>query len=71
MNKLLSKENLDLLISVLLIVAALNWGTTAYFDTDMVQKVFQNPDVEKIVKGVVGVAGLVAGYGLFMQLSQK
>lgn len=66
-----TKKNLDLLVSVVLIVAALNWGTLAYFDLDMVQRVSPNADVEKIVKGVVGVAGLVAAYGLLDQMLQK
>lgn len=61
-------KNLDLIVSVVLIVAAVNWGSVAYFNTDLVQTLFMSPDLEKAIKGLVGLVGLLALYGLLMKM---
>ncbi len=52
------------LIQVLLVAGAVNWGLIALNDTDLVKRVSPTPDVERVIKGAVGVAGLVAVYQL-------
>lgn len=63
---LFKNKNVDLLAMLILTIAAINWGSLAYFETDLVKMVSPNADVEKMVKGVVGATGLLA---LFMILS--
>lgn len=63
---LLKNKNLNLLVILVLSIAAINWGSVSYLDTDLVKIVSPNVDVEKIIKGVVGVTGL---FSLFMILS--
>lgn len=62
----MAKNNLQMLISVVLIIAALNWGSVAYLDTDLVKTLIPNADLERMVKGVVGLVGLYALYELLM-----
>ena len=57
------KFNLDTLVTILLIVAALNWGLLAYNGTDLVTKLTpKNPTAERYIKLAIGLAGLYAGY---------
>ena len=65
---LLKNKNLDLLAMVILSIAAINWGSVAYLNMDLVNMVSPNPDVEKIVKGVVGATGVLA---LFMLITSS
>ena len=47
-------------VTLLVIIGALNWGAIAFFHTDLVVRVF-GPDsgALKIVYGVIGVCGLI------------
>lgn len=65
---LFKNKNVDLLVMLILTIAAVNWGSVTYFDTDLVKMVSPSADVEKIIKGVVGATGLLA---LFMVLSSS
>jgi uncharacterized membrane protein YuzA (DUF378 family) len=49
---------------LLVVIGALNWGTIALFNADLV-KVVGNESIEKIVKLAVGVASLVIAFALF------
>jgi uncharacterized membrane protein YuzA (DUF378 family) len=58
-------DYLQMLISLLIIVGAINWGLVAYNGTDLVTigaGVVGQPQLERIVKLTVGVAGLYALY---------
>lgn len=63
-------DTLNLVVKIVLIVAALNWGLVAYNGTDLV-KVALNaanaPQHEKLVKLAIGAVAVFAAY----QLSQK
>ena len=57
------KFNFDTLVTILLIVAAINWGLVAYNGTDLVDKLTpQNPTADRYIKLAIGLAGLYAGY---------
>ena len=46
--------------SLIVIIGALNWGAIAFFQTDLVIRLFgMDSSVPRIVYGVVGVAGLL------------
>ena len=52
--------------TLLLIVGALNWGAIAFFQTDLVIRLFGlDSPVPRIVYGVVGVAGVLKLLNLF------
>jgi uncharacterized membrane protein YuzA (DUF378 family) len=63
-------DNLDLVIKIVLIVAALNWGLVAYNGTDLVKVALDAakvPQHERYVKLAIGAVAVFAAY----QLSQK
>lgn len=51
-----------LLVQILLIAGALNWGAVALVGTDLVRSVVGFGQSERIVKIAVGVAGAIAGF---------
>jgi uncharacterized membrane protein YuzA (DUF378 family) len=55
-----------MLIQVILIIAALNWGLVAYNGTDLVKIVTGGGEIEKYAKFAVAAVGLLAVYNLFM-----
>jgi uncharacterized membrane protein YuzA (DUF378 family) len=62
-------DYLQMLISLLIIVGAINWGLVAYNGTDLVTVstvAIGQPQLERIVKMAVGVAGLYALYQFVM-----
>lgn len=64
-------KTMELVVKVLLIAGAVNWGLIAAADLDIVQALFGKIEfeifgftVEKIVKLLVGIAGFLALYAL-------
>lgn len=55
-----------MLIQVILIIAALNWGLVAYNGTDLVKMVTGGGDIEKYAKFAVAAVGLLAVYNMIM-----
>lgn len=53
--------DINTVIMILLIAGAVNWGTIAYNNTDLVSKL-GNPTYERYVKLAIGVAGVYALY---------
>jgi uncharacterized membrane protein YuzA (DUF378 family) len=57
---------LNLLVQILLIAGAINWGLVAYNGTDVVKMATGGGDIEKYVKYLVAVAGIYHAYTLVM-----
>lgn len=56
--------SLALLVSILLIAGALNWGLVAYNGMDLVTMATGGGMPDRLVKYLVAVAGLVYAYNL-------
>lgn len=63
-------KSLAILVQLLLIAGALNWGLVAYNGTDLVKKVTNGGKIEKGVKLAVAAAGLYSAYQLYTALSK-
>jgi uncharacterized membrane protein YuzA (DUF378 family) len=64
---------MQIVVKVVLILAALNWGLIAYNGTDLVKlalDIVQKPEYEKHVKLLIGVVGVYATYLLYIELSK-
>uniref|UniRef100_A0A6C0H6B8 DUF378 domain-containing protein n=1 Tax=viral metagenome TaxID=1070528 RepID=A0A6C0H6B8_9ZZZZ len=59
-----------IIVQVLLIAGAINWGLVAYNGTDAVQLITGGGDIEKVVKMVVAAAGLYSAYSLYAMYNQ-
>jgi uncharacterized membrane protein YuzA (DUF378 family) len=62
-------DYLKMLISILLIAGAINWGLVAYNGMDLVtigSQAIGQPQADRMVKLTVGAAGLYALYELVM-----
>jgi uncharacterized membrane protein YuzA (DUF378 family) len=62
---MLDKKSIVLVVQLLLIAGALNWGLVAYNGTDLVKQVSGGGDMDKYAKFVVAAAGLYAAYMLY------
>jgi uncharacterized membrane protein YuzA (DUF378 family) len=50
---------INVIVMLVVIVGALNWGLIALNNFDLVKAITPgNPDIERIIKGVVGLCGL-------------
>jgi uncharacterized membrane protein YuzA (DUF378 family) len=47
---------------LLVIAGALNWGSIAVFETDLVDTLITDPEYSRYVKMAVGVAGVFIAY---------
>lgn len=54
-----------MLVQVLVIAGALNWGLVAFNGTDLVQQLTGGGDIEKYVKYAVAAAGLYLAYDIY------
>ncbi len=54
-----------LLVQILVIAGAVNWGLVAYNGTDLVTMATGGGDIEKYVKFAVAAAGLYLAYTLY------
>lgn len=68
---MLDEQTMAIIVQILLIAGAINWGLTAVFDTDAVKTVTGGGQAEKIVKVCVACAGLYSAYNLYMIYGQK
>lgn len=60
------QKMLILLVNILLIAGAINWGLVAYNGTDLVTMVTGGGDIETYVKYAVALAGIYHAYNVFM-----
>lgn len=60
------QKMLTLLVQILLIAGAINWGLVAYNNSDLVTMVTGGGDIEKYVKYIIAVAGIYHAYTLVM-----
>ena len=60
-----SQKSIILLVQILLIAGALNWGLVAYNGMDGVKIATGGGDAEKYVKFAVAAAGLYHAYTLY------
>ncbi|NBO99314.1 MAG: DUF378 domain-containing protein [Proteobacteria bacterium] len=67
---MIDAKTIAILVQVLLIAGAINWGLVAYNGTDAVKLVTGGGQIEKIVKLAVAVAGLYSAYRLYVVYSQ-
>jgi uncharacterized membrane protein YuzA (DUF378 family) len=59
------EKMISLIAQILLIAGALNWGSLATYNMDLVNR-FAGPAIGTYVKMAVAVAGIYAAYALFM-----
>ena len=57
---------LNLLVQILLIAGAINWGLVAYNNTDIVKMAIGGGDIKKYIKYIIAVAGIYHAYTLAM-----
>jgi len=55
-----------MLVQVLVIAGALNWGLVAFNGTDLVQQLTGGGDIEKYVKYAVAAAGVYLAYTIYV-----
>jgi uncharacterized membrane protein YuzA (DUF378 family) len=55
-----------ILVQVLVIAGALNWGLVAFNGTDLVQQLTGGGDIEKYVKFAVAAAGIYLAYTIYV-----
>jgi uncharacterized protein len=53
-------KNLDLIVKLLLVIGGLNWALVAFFNTDIVQSLFDSPGAERFCYILFGLSGLYA-----------
>jgi uncharacterized membrane protein YuzA (DUF378 family) len=53
---------LNLLAMVLVIAGALNWGSIAAFEMDLVNTALPDPQLQRYTKFLVGLAGIFVAY---------
>lgn len=66
-----NQQTIALLVQLILIVAALNWGFVAYNNTDLVRLATGGGHIEKYAKFAVGAAGAYAAYHLYFAYAKK
>lgn len=64
-----TQENLELVVKLLLIAGAINWGLVSALQMDLVANLAAEP-FNTYIKMLVGVAGVFAAYQLVMPLFQ-
>ena len=69
--QIMDQKTLVLIVQIILIVGAVNWGLVAYNGTDLVKTLVGSGNAEKYVKMAVGVAGLYAAFLLFQSMNKK
>jgi uncharacterized membrane protein YuzA (DUF378 family) len=55
-----------MLVQLLVIAGALNWGLVAFNGTDLVKQLTGGGDIEKYVKFAVAAAGLYLAYTIYV-----
>jgi uncharacterized protein len=49
---------LDIIAAVLLVIGGLNWGLVGLFHFNLVEAIFANDILQKVIYGLVGVAAI-------------
>lgn len=66
-----TKQNIAILVQLILIVAALNWALVAFNNTDIVRIATGGGQIEKYAKFAVGGVGAYAAYQLYIAYTNK
>ncbi len=56
---------------VFTVIGALNWGLVGFFDYNLVESLFNNNMLERVIYSIVGVCGLINIALLFMNYENK
>lgn len=64
-------ETLHKVALTLTIIGAINWGLIGIFDFNLVQAIFGNDVLTKVIYALVGIAGLVNVSTLFSHIEAK
>ena len=64
-------ETLHKVALTLTIIGAINWGLIGIFDFNLVQAIFGNDVLTKVIYALVGIAGLVNVGTLFSHIEAK
>jgi uncharacterized membrane protein YuzA (DUF378 family) len=67
---MLDQKSIAIIVQILLIAGALNWGAVAYNGFDAVKYVTGGGDIEKYVKFAVAIAGAYALYEVYQVYSK-
>jgi uncharacterized membrane protein YuzA (DUF378 family) len=63
---------INTIVLIVVMVGAINWGLVAGLNFDLVEAITPgNPDIEKIIKIVVGIAGLYGSYMVYNWKTKK
>lgn len=63
---------LNLIVVIIVIVGAVNWGAVAGLNMDLVKMITPGyPDIERYIKIAVGLAGLYYAYLVYTWKTQK
>ena len=64
-------KTLQRIALVLTIIGALNWGLIGFFDFNLVESIFGNDMLSRIIYSIVGIAGLINIGLLFNHIENK
>jgi uncharacterized membrane protein YuzA (DUF378 family) len=61
-----TQQHIELLVQLVLIIAALNWALVSYNNIDLVRIATGGGEIEKYAKFAVGAAGAYAAYQMYL-----
>ena len=64
-------ETLHKVALTLTIIGAINWGTIGIFDFNIVEAIFGNDVLTKVIYSLVGIAGIINISTLFSHIDTK
>jgi uncharacterized membrane protein YuzA (DUF378 family) len=63
-----NQQIIDMIVQVILIIAALNWGLVAYNGMDAVQMITGGGQIEQYAKFAVAAVAVYAAYRMYAKL---
>ena len=60
----MKKDTIDLIVSILVIIGALNWGLVGLLNFNLVTAIFKDSLLTKLTYDIVGLAAIYMIYGL-------
>ena len=64
-------ETLQKICLIFTIIGAINWGVIGFFDFNLVESIFGNDMLSRIIYSIVGIAGLINIGLLFNHIENK
>lgn len=64
-------ETLQKICLIFTIIGAINWGLIGFFDFNLVESIFGNDMLSRIIYSIVGIAGLINIGLLFNHIENK